>query len=172
MHPSLSFWGLGTQKFFFSGRSPAPPPQPTPLDAYGASTLLTEILNTPLLLPRLQCGNQSSLLCYTDNHNTNAVDKRLTHGLRYLFARLVGVANAVHGFIASGGGCKAWRRGDVWGPLYGCRLAGRLDGCGRRSHGRTVVGHLIAHCAPLPIDLHRVVVVVVTTVDKISTATM
>ena len=47
MNANLSFWG---QKLFFFWRGAQPPPaHPTPLDAYGASTLLTEILNTPLL---------------------------------------------------------------------------------------------------------------------------
>ena len=41
---------LGTKMIFFFWRGAQPPPaHPTPLDAYGASTLLTEILNTPLL---------------------------------------------------------------------------------------------------------------------------
>jgi len=38
---------LGTKMFFFLGKGPAPPPCP-PLDAYGTSPILTEILNTPL----------------------------------------------------------------------------------------------------------------------------
>jgi len=39
---------VGVKKWFFSGDSPAPSNTPTPLDAYSASPLSTQILNTPL----------------------------------------------------------------------------------------------------------------------------
>jgi len=46
MHQNLSFCG---QKYFFLGRGPIHLYHTLPLDAYGASPLLTEILNTPLI---------------------------------------------------------------------------------------------------------------------------
>jgi len=42
-HSTFHFWGE-----FFSGGGPDPFTVPHPLDTYGASPLLTEILNTPL----------------------------------------------------------------------------------------------------------------------------
>jgi len=39
---------LGTEKWFFGGRCPAPPPHPTLLDTTAHRPLLTEILNMPL----------------------------------------------------------------------------------------------------------------------------
>jgi len=83
---------------------------------------------------------------------------RLTHRL---FGRLTDMGHAVNGFTASGDGCGTCRGREIGRPLYHYWLTGRLDGCRGRSHRWIVVGHLITYCAPFPVHLHCVVIVVI-----------